>query len=323
MNAPRSDAPRWLIVGASGLLGHGMCQHLLAVGAHVTATVHSHPVGVAGVEEIPWSLGQGASPDALIETCRPDAVLYAAGLTSVDQCESDEALADFLHADAPAALAAAARRTGGRFVYISTDHLWDGSRSMVEEDEPVQPLNAYARSKAKGEAAVLEADPAALLIRTNFFGRGRVWRQSLSDWMLARLRSGQPLNAFEDAHFTPIAVPLLCEIIGRATDRHLSGVYHACGRERLSKLEFALRLAAWCHLAKDGIRPGRLADAGLIARRPADMSLSTRKLSQALSHQMPDVAESLFAVFGPQGRRDCSASRRQFQGSRGSRGGGG
>jgi dTDP-4-dehydrorhamnose reductase len=227
-------------------------------------------------------------------------IVYAAGLTSVDQCEKDEGHADLLHAEAPAAMAAAARDVAASFVYISTDHLWDGSLSMVSEQQPLRPVNAYARSKAKGEQWVGEANAGALIIRTNFFGRGRPWRHSLSDWMEQMLASGQELGAFIDAHFTPIAVPILCRMIERAVVADLTGIFHICGRERLSKYEFAIRLADWRGLPDARVRMSRLADAGLLAPRPGDMSLSTQKISAALGVDMPDIAESLTAALGPQ-----------------------
>jgi dTDP-4-dehydrorhamnose reductase len=169
---------------------------------------------------------------------------------------------------------------------------------MVEENQPVRPVNAYARSKAKGERMVQAADPNALILRTNFFGRGRPWRLSLSDWYLERLHSGEKFFAFSDAHFTPIALPLLYEVVVDAASAGLDGIYHACGSERLSKYEFAVRLARWLGLPQDGIRPGNIADAGLTAPRPADMSLSTQKLSNALSRHLPTIANSLTAAFG-------------------------
>jgi dTDP-4-dehydrorhamnose reductase len=293
-------AQRWLIIGGSGLLGHGMCQHLVAAGADVIATASAHSIDVAGVNQMHWTFDGRVPPQALLDACKPNILLYTAGLTGVDQCEADEKRAYLLHAEAPAALAAAAAQIGCRFIYISTDHLWDGTRSMVAEDEPLWPINAYARTKAAGEHKVQTANPAALILRTNFFGAGRPWRQSLSDWLLHRLRAGVDFKAFTDAFFTPIALPLLFEVIEQSIEAGLKGIYHACGRQRLSKYDFAIRLARWFELPEDGIGAGRIIDAGLIAPRPADMSLSTEKITRALGRVMPDVDQSFAAAFGPQ-----------------------
>lgn len=298
-----SDATRgrWLVVGGSGLLGYALCRDLESRGADVVATVNEHPIGLPRVREVPWALTCSGSPRELISNHKPDVVLYAAGLTNVDQCEANSSLADFLHAEVPAAMASASEQAGAAFVYISTDHLWDGTHPMVEEDEPLQPLNAYARSKGKGEMAVRSASSSSLILRTNFFGMGRPWRQSLSDWILQGLRSGKRVNAFSDSYFTPIAIPLLCGTIVDMVDHGFCGTYHACGAERLSKYQFALDLADWCGVIGADIRASSLAEAGLLAPRPADMSLGTAKISKALGRPMPDVWQSFAAVFGARG----------------------
>jgi dTDP-4-dehydrorhamnose reductase len=290
---PSSDDP-WLIIGASGLLGHGLCRFLVKRGARVVATVHRHDVGVPGVEQVPCELPE---IEAVLTKWRPRTVVYAAGITSVDQCESDESHADRMHAEIPANIARLLKALGGRLIYISTDHLWSGTRSMVDEQEPLEPMNAYARSKARGERLIAAANPSTLILRTNFFGEGRPWRQSLSDWMLGHLRSGTPFNAFSDAYFTPIALSRLHDIIVSCIAMELSGIYHACGVERLSKYDFAIRLAHWHGLPTTGIQPGFLRNAGLIAPRPADMSLSTNKLSLALGKTMPSIEESFASEF--------------------------
>jgi dTDP-4-dehydrorhamnose reductase len=112
------------------------------------------------------------------------------------------------------------------------------------------------------------------------------------------LSERRPFPAFADAYFTPLAVPLLCHLISQSVAAGLTGTYHACGAERLSKYEFAIRLARWVGLAEDFIRRGSLREAGLLAPRPADMSLSTEKLSRALGRPMPAIDESFGAVFG-------------------------
>jgi dTDP-4-dehydrorhamnose reductase len=288
----------WLVIGGSGLFGHGLCRYLVNRGGEVTATANKHTIDVPGIRQIAWSPDTNELLHEFIGRHRPRTVVYAAGITSVDFCQSNEQLADMLHAQAPATLASRMVPFGCRFIYISTDHLWDGTRSMVGEDQPVSPVNAYARSKAKGEQMVQAADPNVLILRTNFFGPGRPWRLSLSDWYLERLNSGEKFFAFSDAYFTPIALPLLYEIIVDVASIGLDGIYHACGSERLSKYEFAVRLARWRRLPQDGIRPGHITDAGLTAPRPADMSLSTQKLSNALGRDMPTITNSFTAIFG-------------------------
>lgn len=291
-------AKRWLIVGGSGMLGHSLCKYLVAKGQGVFATESSHAVDLPGVASRKLALADPFDAAEVMDWARADVVVYAAGLTNVDACESNEALAQRLHADAAAEFAAASVGRA-KFVYISTDHLWDGTKALVAEEEPPVPINAYARTKLSGEVMTFDANPETLALRTNFFGKGLAWRSSISDWMLARLGAGEPVNAFVDSFFTPIAMPILSEVVMATVERDLGGIYNCCGRERVSKFDFARRLAR--HFGHDDkvVVPARLEDAALAAPRPLDMSLSTARIEAALGRPMPDLAESFATIGAP------------------------
>jgi dTDP-4-dehydrorhamnose reductase len=292
---PEPDAParRWLITGASGLLGQALCRHLVGGSREVTAVRHERAIDVPGVRELAVALDDEDAIDDAIDRESPDVVVHAAGLTNVDRCELDEDAAASIHVEATARLAGAAAAKGAAFVLISTDHLWDGSRSMVSEGEPPSPMNAYARTKAQGEQVALAAHPSALVVRTNFFGDGPPWRPSFSDWVLDSLERGDTLRAFGDVYFSPVALKLLCPLLVELVDLRSTGTLHVAGRERLSKLEFAHRLAAAVGLPATGIVAASVEDVDLGAPRPHDMSLDTSLAAARLGRPLPDLDTSI------------------------------
>jgi dTDP-4-dehydrorhamnose reductase len=285
-----------LIFGISGLLGSALSRHLSRSGRQVSGTVFSHPIGDAAATIVSADLANSADVARIMETARAHAVIFAAGLTDVDRCERDPVTAFKLHADVPAELAAYCRTSDSKFVYISTDHLWAGTRQMVSESEPTAPINVYARSKAEGERRVLEADPSALIIRTNFFGQGQPWRQSLSDWMIAKLCGGEGVRAFTDSYFTPIHLDHLAPIMVDLIECSASGIFHVAGRDRISKFDFAQKLCKQAGLSLNLVKPGKLEDANLIAPRPHDMSLSTEKITNLLVRPMPTIDDGIAAL---------------------------
>jgi len=295
------SADTWLITGASGRLGYQLCQHLVARGAVVVAHVHEHGMDDAAMREIRADLGDFASVERAVAGSRARVIVHTAGSTNVDACEAHPVEARRIHVDATANLARAAHRTGAQFVYISTDHLWDGMRPMVDEDTPTAPMNAYARTKRDGEVAALAECRDALVLRTNIFGRGRPWRPSFSDWIESGLRERRKLTMFTDVYFTPIAMELLCPIIVEMVRRNASGLYHAAGGERLSKCDFAMRLAGAFGFDPTPIVPVSVAAVALTAPRPNDMSLATRKIARFLGRPMPDCRESLNALLSAAG----------------------
>jgi dTDP-4-dehydrorhamnose reductase len=174
--------------------------------------------------------------------------------------------------------------------------LWRGDKAMVDEDEPVDPINVYGLTKARAEQRVLEATPDALVVRTNFFCHGLPWRASLSDWAEQQLRSGTKFKAFTDTYFTPIEANLLSRLLFELIAKQAGGILHVAGRERLSKYDFVLHLAKRLSLDASSAEPGLIDDAHLKAIRPKDMSLSTQRITELLDRPMPSLNDSLEAL---------------------------
>ena len=295
----------WLVTGASGLLGSVVVSRLLERGARVCAHQHKHALPFDGsckivtgdLTDLKWSR-------QLVIDEAPDVIVHCAGLTNVDQCQAKPDYAELIHVGASESLAAAAGEIGAHFVHISTDHLWRGDKAMVEEDEPLDPINVYGRTKARAEQRVLEANRQALVVRTNFFCRGLPWRASLSDWAEQQLRSGIGFSAFTDAYFTPIEANLLSQLLFELVAKQARGTLHVTGRERLSKYDFVLHLAKRLSLDASGVEAGKIADAHLIASRPRDMSLSTEKASALLGAPMPSLNDSFDVLLEQHGLVD-------------------
>ena len=289
------DRDTWLITGASGRLGHRLCAALSAGGRRVVGLCLTHPVDISGVVERQLDLTDAASVQSAIEEIAPRFIVHTAGLTDVDSCEAGPDFAHRIHVGTTATIAAAT--VGAKIVHISTDHLWNGNRAMVDENTPPTPVNVYARTKLEAEHAVLVRTDA-LVLRTNFFGRGRPWRPSFSDWIDAALQAGRELQMFDDVYVTPIEMGLLSNIIIEMAERGASGVFHASGGERLSKFDFAVRLARALGRPTTSIKPVSIKGAGLRAPRPADMSLATGKIAGFLGRPMPDIDASLRNLTG-------------------------
>jgi dTDP-4-dehydrorhamnose reductase len=283
---------RILITGGAGLLGLNWAA-AVRERHEVWLGTHRQQVTLRGARGVPLPLEQAETLARRLAEIRPDVVVHAAGLTNVDACEADPDAAHCANAGLAASVAEAAAASGARLVHISTDHLFGGERALVAEDEAPAPVNAYARSKLAAERLVAEHCPTALIVRTNFFGWGSGSRQSLSDWVLEALRAGRRLRMFTDAFFTPMLATRLALAVHRLLEAGASGVLHVCGDERISKHEFATRLATAFGLPTTLIESARLADAGLAARRPLDLSLSNGRARGILGGALGGLAEQL------------------------------
>jgi dTDP-4-dehydrorhamnose reductase len=281
-----------LMTGASGLLGLNAAM-ALAPHHEIIGGFLDHAIEVPHVRATRIDLSDAAAVHAWIADAKPDLVLHAAGLTNVDGCETNPALATRLNVTAAATVAQATARAGARLLHVSTDHLYDGSRSMYTETDPVSPVNVYADTKLEAERQVLRAHPSAFIIRTNFYGWGHPARQSFSDWILSGLRRGETLTMFHDVHFTPMLVNDLVDVMLDLAARAEPGIYNVAGGERLSKYAFGVAIASRFGFDPSRITPASADTFAFKARRPHDMSLDTGKTASALGYAMPSAAAGL------------------------------
>jgi dTDP-4-dehydrorhamnose reductase len=280
------------VTGISGLLGLNVALQARDQ-FEVAGCYQTHPVAADGLDAAALDLTDAVAASTALRNHRPDVIIHTAGLTDVDACERDPTLARRVHVDASRTVAAVAREIGARLIHISTDHLFDGDSPLRTEDDEPSPINTYARTKLEAEIAVLDANPAALVVRTNFYGWGPPHRSSFSDWILRALEAGDELSMFDDIFFTPILVNDLADLLFNLADRDVHGILHVLGRERLSKHAFGLNAARAFALPGDQISATSVEGFPFKAPRPRDMSLSTAKLQRLLGEPPPDVHEGL------------------------------
>lgn len=286
---------RILITGGTGLLGLNWAAAMR--GTHeVWLGTHRHRVKLEGARSIALNLDDLPGLERQFRDLRPDIVVHTAALTNVDECERNLAAATKLNVECAGNVAAGAKAAGARLIHISTDHAVGSASCMAREDDPMSPLNAYARTKLQGERRVAEAHPEALTLRTNFFGWGHALRRSFSDWILDSLRAGRMLTMFTDVHFTPIHAGKLVHAAHRLLDLGVTGLVHLTGDERLSKHAFAVRLATLFGLPTQLIKAGESRDVRLTAPRPLDMSLSNAKARHLLGEGLGDIEVQLGAL---------------------------
>ena len=280
------------MTGGSGLLALNWACAIRGEHDVVLAT-HTRRVSLAGATTTPLALDDADALTREFERIAPEVIVHTAGLTSVEDCEHDPALAQHANADLARNVARAAARSGARLIHISTDHLFAGTRAFYTETDIPEPLNVYARTKLLAEEWVREENAGALLVRTNFFGWGHRLRQSFSDWIYYNLRADTPLTMFDDVFITPIIADRLAIHAHRLLALGASGIHNIVGEERVSKYDFGVQLADAFELTRSLLIPAKIAASNLSAKRPPDMSLDNAKARERLGSSLGSVAEFL------------------------------
>jgi dTDP-4-dehydrorhamnose reductase len=282
-----------VVTGASGLLGASVLCRAREQGREIAGLCRRHILSMPGASIFSLDLADVTTTRRLLASLRPTGIVHCAALTDVDWCEDHPTEAETVNAKAAGDLAEIAAELGACFVYVSTDAVFDGNAGNYSEDDQPSPVNAYARSKLRGERQVSERNPQAVVARVNIYGWNAQDKLSLAEWVLNRLAGGLPVPGFTDVHFTPMLATDLADILLAVLDQGLTGIYHVGGSERISKYDFARLVAEGFGFEPDRVVPARLSDAGLRARRPRDTSLNTTKISSALGRALPDAKSGI------------------------------
>jgi dTDP-4-dehydrorhamnose reductase len=178
------------------------------------------------------------SIDAAFAASRPDVVIHCAAMTDVDGAARDPSLADRVNGSGTENVARGAARAGAALVYISTNEVFDGTKSepYVELDVP-NPINAYGRSKLAGERHVTESTARFFVVRTSWVaaagGRNFIHRiQQLAD------ERGR-LSVVTDEVANPTFVDDLAPAIIRLIATGQFGFYHLTNTGYCSRYDYA------------------------------------------------------------------------------------
>lgn len=207
-----SGATRYLITGASGMLGRDLQTAL--VGRDVTA----HDRTALDITDL--------------EACRAavaghDVVLNAAAYTAVDDAETHDEQAMLINATGAENLARACAEVGAVLVQYSTDYVFAGDGvGPYPEDAPLAPVSAYGRSKAEGERRARAAHPEGTIVLRTAWLYGEHGPNFVRT-MMRLYREHGALTVVDDQHGQPTWTRDLAEQTVRMLDAGVrTGVLH-------------------------------------------------------------------------------------------------
>lgn len=230
-----------------------------------------------------------------IRNVRPEVIIHSAALTDVDLCERQKSLAERVNVEGTINIVQAAKMVNAYLVYISTDYVFDGSKGMyIESDEP-NPINIYGYTKLDGEKKITASELEFLIARASAIcgskpARGKV---NFSLWMLEKLKKNEQVAALVDQYVSPTLNTNLAQMLLEACERRLKELLHTSGGTRISRYDFAIKLAETFDLNSDLIKPAYMSQMSWLAKRPKDSSLDISKASKILKTKPQEIEQAL------------------------------
>ena len=183
---------------------------------------------------------------AAVGDARPDAVINCAAYTKVDDAEGHAEAAQRVNGEGPGTLARAAADAGAWTVHVSTDYVFDGTKTTgpYVESDPTGPRSVYGQTKLAGERAVAAAAPDShTIVRSSWlFGTGG---PCFPATILRAARSRPELKVVDDQIGCPTYTPqLAAALLSLAEARDAVGVVHVAAAQQTSWFGFASAILA-------------------------------------------------------------------------------
>lgn len=286
-----------LIIGGSGLVGSTLIEYATN-NYDVHVTIHNNEIkfNADKITKIDL-LEDPLNITRLIKKLKPNFVINTAAHPSVDLCENDHKLADFLHVEIPRDIALVCKDVDSKLIQFSTDAVFDGTlnRKYTEDDEP-NPVNYYGKTRLRAEKIILDTNAKNVILRTAVI-YGWHKRSRFSDWIIQSLRENKMVDPHVDQYNTPTLVDDLAQAILKICKMNISGLYHAVGKSCLSRYEFAQVLAEKFSLNKNLIKPVTSQEKKQNAPRPPRTCLDASKLEKSIEYDFHDVNTGVFFIF--------------------------
>ena len=227
-----------LVTGASGLLGSNIC-YLSRNSYKVYGTYSTNRINIEGTECLKLNITDKKAVEETIREIKPDILIHCAAIADMDFCEDNPNQAHKVHVEGTENLVNSLS-SKSKFIYISTDNVYDGSIKLSSEEDKENPTNIYGLTKYKGELAVKENTDNYVLARTNIYGwNSHSNNHSFLEWIFNTLELGDKITIFKDVFYSPISVNHLSHLLLLCDEKNITGTYNISGRERISKLLFA------------------------------------------------------------------------------------
>ena len=273
-----------MVIGGNGMLGTDLCT--------ILSDSHRSCLGV-DLPEVNISDETG-----LINICKeikPAVIINTAAITDVDGCENLCDAAYQVNALGALNVAKAALSCGAFLIHLSTDYVFDGTKtSPYKEEDPLNPLGVYGRTKAQGERLILEAAPnSSLIIRTQWlYGlHGKNFVESI----LKACQERDILKVVSDQHGRPTFTEDLSHAMIKLVDLRPPGIYHLANSGQTTWHGFASAIIELEGLDRIEVQELTTRELNRPAPRPLYSILDLNKFQSFTNFVLRDWKEALKA----------------------------
>ena len=282
-----------LVIGGSGLLGYYLKQNL--TDADVYSTYRQNKLDFKKANFL--DITNKNNLEKIFKKIKPNVIFHTAAITDLDWCEKNEKETYALNTNPIKNITNLAKRYNSKLIFISTDSVFDGKLGGYQENDPLNSINVYSKSKIEAEKIIKTLDNS-LIVRGTFFGI-KTNKESFISYLLKQLKNNKQINVPKDKISNGLFVNDFAKILVEMHYKKLSGVFHIGSSDYVNNFEFAKKIANVFGYEEDLIHETLFREIfyekNLIAKRPLNTTLNTKKISAII--KMPNFKDVINSFY--------------------------
>ena len=259
-----------LVLGGSGFVGYYLAKHFNAISASAHQKEGYVKLDITNKEEV----------SEVLNKIKPELIINSAAIADVDLCEKEKETAMLVNGYAVEWLSSLSKEIGAKFVQISTDYVFDGLTGNYKEEDNPNPINEYGKSKLIGEENALKNDAIVLRIEIPYGINVAKNKNVFFESVINNLKEGKTVNAAVDQIISPTFIEDIPKAVEVLVKKGANGIFHLASKEHFSRFEFVNIIADVFNFDKTIIKPVKLADFKMLAKRPKNTFLNIDKISK-------------------------------------------
>jgi dTDP-4-dehydrorhamnose reductase len=297
-----------LIFGVSSFLGSNLLE-LLKEEYRIIGTYYKTPVSIPGITCLPCDVLRKESISSITARFRPDLSIYAAGMSSLQECHLYPKHADAINSAGPINCCAISERYSSKFIYISSGFVLGGENTLYREGETPFPNTDYGNSISSTEFYIQRSCLNYLILRCSAL-YGRSYNPRHANWfeyLQTALAKGDPISVDDSIYTGFLDIQIMIKVLKLMLSKEVNNrLFHVSSSDHMTRYEFAKMYAK---IFKK--------DESLIVRTqvkfPVDKNknknknkeaesnfyyrLDTSNIEEYLNTKMPQIEESLTATY--------------------------
>lgn len=291
-----------LITGANGFVGYYVTKLLLEKGFDVIATGRgdcrlpfSNNTRFSYVE---MDFTSAVSVKKVFEITSPEVIVHSGAMSKPDECELNKVMAWDVNFQGTINLLLEAEKIKARFLFVSTDFVFDGEKGMYREEDIPNPVNYYGETKLAAEKKVMAYSHPWSIVRTVLvYGRPLTGRDNLLTIVKRKLEKGEEYCVVSDQVRTPTYVEDLTQGILSVIEKKAEGIFHISGEDVQTPYEMACNTALFIGLDVNLIKEVTASNFSQPAKRPPKTGFKIEKAKSILGFQPVSFDKGLRKTF--------------------------